>query len=105
MSFVEPFRNEIIDPVYFFFKIMYQVILCIVNVQVVDHENATTNERLRDGADSIIMFPGCFKISKACKEVKCVVEVIYPEGQSHIMAIEVQVWRFIFQSFRDAVLT
>src|SRR4249919_2066349 len=46
------------------------------------------------------MFSSCFKITKTCKEIKCIVKIVYPEWQAHIMLVKLK--GFIFS---EGVLT
>src|SRR5687768_13214146 len=49
------------------------------------------------------MLPPCSEISKTGEEIKCVIKIIYPERQPHVMYKEFKIIGFKLFSFPDTV--
>src|SRR5437868_11232806 len=103
MGFVIPFGNKVSDIIYLYFGFMNQVIFSIMRIQVVYNKNTVRFQRFRNGSYRIIMLSPRIKISKAGKKVKRIIKIIYPERKAHIMNKKLQIFRFEFFRFPDAV--
>src|SRR6185436_1743060 len=68
-----------------------------MNIQVIDNKDPGWSQSIGNCSYSIIMFPSCFKISKAGKEVESIIKIVYPERQTHIMLVKLEI--FILKFF------
>src|SRR5437868_2765769 len=72
-----------------------QLVFGIMHIQVVYYELSAWFEAACNGTDGIIMLAPRPEITETREEVKCIVKVIAPEWQAHVMDIEVEVICFV----------